>query len=160
MRPSSSLIKIISSILLGTITAWALLAYLPDPTLAFFPPHAPTLSFSPATGFNGTDAINPDTTSAGSPLTFSLVYTHPDNHPPVIASIFQVRNHFIPAALAHDDEGAEEAITMFVNNAPGFPFFARELKLHRDTTPDPAFPLLHDGNYRYPNLKLMDHNSL
>ena len=147
MRPSSSLLKTTASLLLGTMTAWALLAYLPDPAWAFFPPHAPILSFSPAAGFNGTDAIDPDTAPVGSQLTFSVVYTHPDNHPPVIASIFQVRNPFVPTALAHDDEGAEEAITMFVNNAPGHPFYAAELKLHRDTTPDPAFPLFHDGNY-------------
>src|SRR3989338_11655167 len=125
MRPSSSLLKTTASLLLGTMTAWALLAYLPDPAWAFFPPHAP---------------IN-------TPLTFSVVYTHPDNHPPVIASIFPALNRFVPTALAHDDEGAEEAITMFVNNAPGHPFYAAELKLHRDTTPDPAFPLFHDGNY-------------
>ncbi|MEW6610109.1 MAG: hypothetical protein AB1352_00555 [Patescibacteria group bacterium] len=138
-------LKTISSLLLGAMAAWMLSSFVPDPVDAFFAPHPPTLSFSPAAGFDGTDAINPDTAPVGTPLTFSVVYTHPDNHPPVIAPIVPVLNHFVPTALAHEDNGEEEAITMFVNTAD-FSFFD-ELKLYRDTTPDPAFPLLHDGDY-------------
>ena len=145
MRLAVSLVKISISILTGVMTAWTIASALPDPARAFDPVHAPVLSFSPVAGFDGTDAINPDPAPAGSPLTFSLVYTHLDNHPPVIASIHPVRNHLLPTALAHEDEGADEAITMFVNTTD-FSFFDI-LKLYRDTVPDPAFPLLHNGDY-------------
>src|SRR3990167_7911105 len=97
----SSILKHIASILIGTMTAWMLASALPDPARAFDPVHAPVLSFSPAAGFDGIDAINPNSAPVGSPLTFSVVYTHPDNHPPVIAPIVPVLNHFVPTALAH-----------------------------------------------------------
>ncbi len=142
LRP---LVSTIASLLVGTMTAWMLASALPDPARAFDPVYAPVLSFSPAAGFGGTDAINPDTAPINTPLTFSLVYTHPDNHPPIIAPIVPVFNHLIPTAYAHGDNGQEEAITIFVNTTD-FSFFDI-LKLYRDTTPDPAFPHLHDGDY-------------
>ncbi len=115
MRPSPSLFKTTVSILIGAVIAWTIASALPDPARAFDPVHAPVLSFFPAAGFDGVDAINPDTAPAGSPLTFSLVYTHPDNHPPVIAPIVPVFNNLVPTAYAHEDNGQEEAIRMFVN---------------------------------------------
>ncbi len=125
--------------------AWMLASALPDPARAFDPVHAPVLSFSPTAGFDGMDANNPDTAPVNTPLTFSVIYTHPDNHPPFIAPIVPVFNNFIPTVYAHGDNGQEETITMFVNTTD-FSFFDI-LKLYHDTIPDPAFPLLHDGDY-------------
>lgn len=139
--------KKVAAILAGAVFVWALMPFLPDSARAFPAPHASTLSFSPAAGFDGTDAINPNTAPINTPLTFSVVYTHPDNHPPVFASIFPVLNRFIPTAYAHEDNGEEEGMKLFVNTAAGFPLFFTQLKLYRDTTPDPAFPHLHDGDY-------------
>jgi hypothetical protein len=69
----SNVLRSTAPLLIGAFVVWALFPLLPGPVRAFYPPHAPTLSFSPAAGFGSTDAINPDTAPANSPLTFSVV---------------------------------------------------------------------------------------
>lgn len=146
MSLSRQSIRRIAALLAGAIFVWALMPFLPDPARAFPAPHAPILSFSPADGFDSTDAIKPDTAPAGSELTFSVVYTHPDNHPPVFALPVLFQRGIFLTALAHEDNGEEEGMKLFVSTAPGSPFYT-ERRMYRDAAADPDYPLLHDGNY-------------
>ncbi|HLD25353.1 MAG TPA: PQQ-binding-like beta-propeller repeat protein, partial [Patescibacteria group bacterium] len=109
----------------------------------------PTLAFSPESGYDGLDAIDPNGGPVGTMFTFKVVYTNPDNLPPIMeGGIFpaMVDDGMFHAALAAAPPPPNEGVKLIVRGTmENGPF--GEFDLLRDTTDSFGFSYLHNGDY-------------